>query len=235
MKIASAGEAHHDRAAPEHLQRLVLRVDPEDRERVAPHVGRDRREQPRLARRRVGADRHVVDRDEQLAGLDDRLERVGELRDGLHLQRRLAVVGPEAGGRVGDLGRGRLPHDPRAEPLEQLLARREVLDRVDLTVADDHVRLAAQDRGDELRDVLALVLVVRVGVDDHVGAELQAGVEAGLERGREALVVGQADDVVDAVGARHLDRAVGRAVVDDQPFDRVEPRDLPRQMAERQR
>ena len=66
-----------------------------------------------------------------------------------------------------------------------------------------------------LRDVGAVVLVVGVGVDDDVGAELQARVEAGLEGVGQALVVGQADDVVDAVGLRDLDGAVGGAVVDD--------------------
>ena len=70
----------------------------------------------------------------------------------------------------------------------------------------------------------AVVLVVGVGVDDHVGAELQRRVEPGLEAGREALVVGQAHDVVDAVRARDRDVAVGRAVVDDQPLDGVEAR-----------
>ena len=79
-------------------------------------------------------------------------------------------------------------------------------------------------------DVGAVVLVVGVGVDDHVGAELERGVEAGLEAGREALVVGQPDDVVDAVLARDLDGAVGRAVVDDQPLDRVEAGDLAREV-----
>ena len=49
---------------------------------------------------------------------------------------------------------------------------------VDLAVADDHVGVAGDDRRDELRDVRAVVLVVGVGVDDHVGAELQARVEA---------------------------------------------------------
>ena len=164
-----------------------------------------------------------------LPGLDDRLERVGELRDRLHLERRLAVVGPEARGGVGDLGRGGMAHDPRAEPLEQLLGGREVLDRLDLPVADDHVGLAAQDRADQLGDVGPLVLVVGVGVDDHVGAELEARVQPGLEGGGQALVVRQPDDVVDAVLARDLDGAVARAVVDDQPLDDVEPGHLARQ------
>ena len=48
---------------------------------------------------------------------------------------------------------------------------------------------------------------------------------------REALVVGEPHDVVDAVGARDLDRAVGRAVVDHEPLDRVEALDAPREVA----
>ena len=75
------------------------------------------------------------------------------------------------------------------------------------------------------------VLVVGVGVDDDVGAELEAGVEPGLEPRGEALVVGQADDVLDPVFAGHLDRAVGRAVVDHQQLDRVDSRRISRGMS----
>ena len=110
-----------------------------------------------------------------------------------------------------------------------------MLDLLDLAVADDHVGLAGEDRRDELRDVAAVVLVVGVGVDDHVGAELERRVDPGLEAGRQALVVRQLDDVVDAVRARDLDRAVGGAVVDHEPLDGVEARDLARQVGERQR
>ena len=67
-----------------------------------------------------------------------------------------------------------------------------------------------------------VVLVVGVGVDDHVGAELERRVEPRLEAGGEALVVRQPDDVVDAVRARDLDGPVGRAVVDHEPLDGVE-------------
>ena len=120
----------------------------------------------------------VVGGHQQLAGLDDRLQRVRVLRHDRHLDRGLAVVGAEARGRVGDVGAGGLAHDPGAELLQALLERREVLDLVGLAVADDHVGLAVEDRLDELGDVAAVVLVVGVGVDDHVGAELQARVEA---------------------------------------------------------
>ena len=212
-------QTDEQRRGHEHLQRLVQRVDAEDRDPVAADVGPHRREQARLAQLRVRPDRHVVDRDGHLARLDDRLERVGELRHDLQRQRRLAVVGAEARRRVGHVGLRGLAHDPRAEPLQHLLGRREVVDRLDLAIADDHVGLAGDDRRDELRDVTAVVLVVGVGVDDHVGAELQRGVHARLEAVRQALVVGQPDDVVDAEFARHLDRAIGRAVVDHEPLD----------------
>ena len=128
MKTASAPEPASTAAAREHAQRLVLRVDAEDRERgVATDVSRHRREQPRLARLGVGLDRHVVDGDQQLARLDDRLQRVGELRDRLHLQGRFAVVGPEARGGVRYLGARRLAHHPGAQPLQPALGAGEVL------------------------------------------------------------------------------------------------------------
>ena len=88
---------------------------------------------------------------------------------------------------------------------------------------------------DQLGDVGAAVLVVGVGVDDDVGAELEAGVEPGLEAGGEALVVGQADDVLDPALARDLDRAVGRAVVDDQQLDLVDAVDCAGQVGDRRR
>ena len=64
---------------------------------------------------------------------------------------------------------------------------------------------------------------------------LSAGVQARLEAGGEALVVRQLHDVVDAVGARDLDRPVGGAVVDDEPLDGVEAGDLAREIGQRRR
>jgi hypothetical protein len=237
-------EAHPDgeraeqqdrRGGEEHAQRLVLGVDAEDRDRVAADVGGGRGEQARLARHRVGRDRDVIERHQLLAGLDDRLERVGEVRDDQDLQRGLAVVGAEAGRRVRHVGSRSGAHDARAEPLEALLQRREVLDRGHVAVADHHVGGSGDNRGDELRDIGAAVLVVRVGVDDHVGPQLQRRVHAGLECAREPLVVGQANDVLDAERARDVDRRVGRAVVDHEPLDRVEAVEPARQIGQRGR
>jgi hypothetical protein len=229
------GQPDDQRPAPEQLERLVLGPHPEDRQRVAAHVGAHGGEQPGVARLRVGPDRHVVDGDLELARLDDRLERVGELGDDVNLERGLTVVGPEPGGRVGNAGRRGVAHHPRTESLEQLLARGEVVDRLDLPVADDHVGLAAQDRPDQLGDVGTLVLVVGVGVDDHVGSKLQARVQAGLEGGGQALVIGQPDDVVHTTLTRDLDGPVARAVVDDEPLHDVEARHLAWQLSERRR
>jgi hypothetical protein len=177
----------------------------------------------------------VVDGDDHLPRLDDRLQRVGELRDHLHLERGLAVVGTEAGRGVWHVGAGRAPDHGAAKALEALLAAREMVDRVGLAVADHHVGLARDDRSDQLGNVGAEVLVVGVGVDDHVGAELQAGIEAGLEGRGEPLVVGEADDVIDAVSPRHLDGVIGRAVVDHEPLDLFHARDLTGEVSERGR
>ena len=47
----------------------------------------------------------------------------------------------------------------------------------------------------------------------------------GRERGREPLAAAEPDDVVHAVRARDLRRAVARAVVDDEDLDDVDARD----------
>ena len=197
----NGGGHRHDRGGDEeHPHRLVQGVDAEDRAGVAPHVRPHRREQPRLARLLVRPDRHVVDRHEHLARLDDRLERVGELGDDLHLQRGLAVVGAEARGRVRHGGaRGAPATTALPSRWRRFFSGEKCSIWCGLAVADHHVGLAGQDRRDQLRDVGAVVLVVGVGVHDHVGAQLQAGVEARLERRRQALVVGEPHDVVHAV------------------------------------
>ena len=94
---------------------------------------------------------------------------------------------------------------------------------LDLAIADHNVGAAGDDRFHQLKDVFAAVLVVRIGVDDDVSAKLQTRVHACLEGDSEALVRVEADDVVDAALTRDLGRVVGRAIVDDQPLDSLEP------------
>ena len=87
--------------------------------------------------------------------------------------------------------------------------------------------------GQQQRDVAAGVLVVGVGVDDVVGAQLERGVDAGSEGRGQPLAAAEADHVVDAAGAGDLGRAVARAVVDHQPLDDVDAGDGGRQVAQR--
>ena len=76
---------------------------------------------------------------------------------------------------------------------------------------------------DEVGDRRTLVLVVGIGVHDHVGAGSEAGVESGHERRREPTVASVRHDVVDTQLAGDLDGAVGAAVVDHEPLDESTP------------
>src|SRR5207253_8826013 len=101
------------------------------------------------------------------------------------------------------------------------------------TVADHHLGLAAEDRLHEDGDIFPAVLVVAVGVDDHVGAELERRVEAGLEGACEPEVDREAQQVGGACPLRNLGGPVLRPVVDDERLDRVEAGDRARQRGER--
>ena len=177
----------------------------------------------------------VRDRHPLLAGLDDRLERVGELRDDRHAQRGFSRVGPEAARRVGDGGVRDLPHHPAAERLQLPLAPRHVLQLGDVAIADDEIGRAAQQRREQLADIAAGVLIVGVGVDDEIGVLLQRRVDAGHERRRQPLVPRQPHDVMDAVRARDVGGAVLGAVVDDEDLDHVDAGHGRRQVCQRGR
>ncbi len=148
-----------------------------------------------------------------------------------HRQR--AADGAEAARRVRHVGAAGLAHHPAAEALQRLLERREALHLGNRPGADDHLGLARDNRRDQRRDAGRVVLVVGVGVHDHVGAEPERRLEAGHEGRREAAVGGVAHHVVGAAGARGLGGAVGRAVVDHQPLDAVEARHRARQLRQR--
>ena len=97
----------------------------------------------------------------------------------------------------------------------------------------DDVGLAAEERLEQPRDVAARVLIVGVGVDDEVGAELQAASMPARERRGQALPPAKPEHVSDAVRARDLRRAVRRAVVNHQDLDDVDARHGARQIGQR--
>ena len=151
----SASDEEQRARASEDPQRLVLGVDAEDRDRVAAHVAPT---STGTAATRASCgfvrDRHVVGRDEQLAGLDDRLERVGELRDDL------PSGSPPRGCRRGSPRSCRARRCPRrgARPTSRASAgassaARSARSCPYLAVADDHVGVAGDDRRDQLGDV----------------------------------------------------------------------------------
>jgi hypothetical protein len=99
---------------------------------------------------------------------------------------------------------------------------------VHLAVADHHVGLPREDRRDQARDVGSAILIVGVEVDDDVGAESHRGAQAENEHPRQSLIATQAQNVLDPGEPRRVGGAVGRAVVDDEDFDLVDPCDLAR-------
>jgi hypothetical protein len=110
-----------------------------------------------------------------------------------------------------------------------------VLHVANVAIADDDVGVAREQRPEQPGDVVAGVLIVRVGVDDVVGIELQRGVETRGKRRREAFASPETDDVLHAVSARDLDRVVGRAVVDHENLDAIDARNLARHVGQRGR
>jgi len=90
------------------------------------------------------------------------------------------------------------------------------------------IRRAIEDRLDQLGNVLACILVVAIRVDNEVGAESQASIQAPAEGARQAQVSLVTHDVVNADLSGYLHGPVGAAVVDDQDFHLIDPGNLPR-------
>ena len=70
--------------------------------------------------------------------------------------------------------------------LQTLPRPAQMLQRLDVSIANDDVGFAADERRDERWNITARVLIVAIGVDDEIGAEFQGRVDAGRERGGKA-------------------------------------------------
>ncbi len=168
-----------------------------------------------------------------LARLDDGLERVGEAGVHVQAQRRAPRERPEAARGVRDVRPGELTHGPAPEPLEEPLPRAEVRALVRRAVADHHVDVTRHDGCHQPFHLASGVLVIRVGVDDDVGPELERCVQPRRERAREPEVHGEAEQIRGAGFAGDVGGAVGRAVVDDQGLDHVDAGQRARQCGQR--
>lgn len=73
-----------------------------------------------------------------------------------------------------------------------------------LPVANDHICLVGEDRGDQFADFAARILVVGVGVDNDVGAKRQRKLHAVDESPRETAIAPMPEDIVRAIFQRHF-------------------------------
>lgn len=97
-----------------------------------------------------------------------------------------------------------------------------MLDVADRPIADHELSLAIDDRRDQRADIVGVVLVVGIGIDDHVGPFGDRTCQAGHERVGKPHVHRQVDDVIDPRGDGAFDGAIAAAVVDDQPLDAID-------------
>jgi hypothetical protein len=113
--------------------------------------------------------------------------------------------------------------------------RREVFDVVDRARADEDDRALFEDRLHQGGNAGSGVLIVGVGVDDHIGAELEGALEPRHECPRQALMVLEHQHMIRAMLAGHGRRAVAAAIVNDEPFHHFETVYRLGQVAQRRR
>lgn len=91
--------------------------------------------------------------------------------------------------------------------------------------AYDDLGAPFDDRANQVRDAVPAVLVVRVGVDDDIGAEFDGALQTRREAGGKAFVPGEAEDVLGAGGTGVSDGVIYAAIVDDEDFDLIDAGD----------
>ena len=95
--------------------------------------------------------------------------------------------------------------------------------------ADRDVGPSGQQRFNELWDVVCTILVVGVGVHNDIRACRNACFETGEKRFGKSLVRRQAYDLIDTVRPGDFSGPIPTTVIDDEPLDAIDVRNLPRQ------
>lgn len=215
-------EQRQDRAdGQEHIEGTIHRIGANDRVHGPLDIIANALEQTGFAQHPVGPDRNVCRCNFSPAGLDDRLQGIREFGHHIEPHRRFARIGAKSAGRIGDIGIRRFVHHPTAEFLEEFLRFRKMRDLVGFPVADHHLRFAFENGLDQLWNIRAAILIVRVRIDNDVGAKPQTCINPRPESRGEPPVSREAHNVVDAAFSRHLNSSIRTAVVDDEIFDDI--------------
>ena len=110
-----------------------------------------------------------------------------------------------------------------------------MLNRSDRSRTNYQVGTMLSNRLGQQGDIGGAILIVRIGIDNDIRPETQAGLQTRHERLGEALVTDVADNMIYTVRSGNLDRRIITAVIDDQPFDSRKPFNFTRQLRQADR
>ena len=71
-----------------------------------------------------------------------------------------------------------------------------------------------------------MVLIISIGVSDHIRAKPQASVEPCHEIMGKTLIVGVANDMVNIIFPSNINCLILAAIINNQPLDRIKTCDL---------
>jgi hypothetical protein len=106
---------------------------------------------------------------------------------------------------------------------------------IGISITNDQIRFASKDWLYQPRDIRGAILIVRIGVDDNVRAEQDAGVKSGRKRAGEPAVARHSSDMVNTCIARNGTGAVSAAIVNHEHFDAIYALYAARQVSNRRR
>ena len=78
-----------------------------------------------------------------------------------------------------------------------------------------------ENRLNECDNIGTAVLVISIGIDNNIGTEFEAGVKTRFEGMAQTAIFWESDNMIHAMFARDLRRAIRRTIVNDQNLDFV--------------
>jgi hypothetical protein len=154
-------------------------------------------DQPRRPRYIAGGQRDAGHAQTAVQGAEEAFVRVRVAGEVVQLERCLTRIGTEAGGYVYSIYAENALEEEVGDPIA-LLVSRPHLQALQDAAANDDVRPAGHDWADQVRYARLVVVVIRVRIDDYVGASGNRLLEGAPERICQSAVSVVADDVVRA-------------------------------------